>query len=112
MLIFIIKKTNLYKFLDLIDLKNISMINKKYNKLNKKKYDYIWRYQCILKFNEDFWIRAREFNKKDSLNNYRNELKRIIEFESKIKKLKLPLWDIEDYYYWWEINNKLNYKIL
>jgi hypothetical protein len=107
MLIFIIRITDLYKFLDIIDLKNILTVNRNYNKLNNIKYDYIWEYHCILKFNKDFWIKAKELNKNGSLNNYYNELKRIIQFESKIKKLKLPLWDIEDYYNWWEINSKI-----
>jgi hypothetical protein len=105
-LLLLFKKTNIYRYLNINELRKILLINKYFNKLNNKEYDYIWRYYCILKFNEDFWIRAKNKNKKNILNCWKDELKRVFDFESKIKKLGLPLWGVEDYYYWWEICNK------
>lgn len=105
-LLLLFKKTIIYKYLNLLEFNKILLINKSLRQLNKKKYDYIWEYYCILKFNEDFWTIAKKKNKKEMLNSWKDELKRIYNFELKIKKLGLPLWEIEDYYYWWEINNK------
>tara|TARA_A100000164_G_C21822195_1_gene730963 strand:+ start:622 stop:951 length:330 start_codon:yes stop_codon:yes gene_type:complete len=105
-LLLLFKKTNIYKYLIIFEFNKILLINKYFKQLNNKEYDYIWKYYCILKFNKEYWIKAKEKNKKNILNSWKDELKRIYNFELKIKRLGLPLWEKEDYYYWWDICNK------
>lgn len=88
-------------FNDLYYQFNLNIIIK-FNQLNKKLYEFInnnifiWKFICIKKFNENFWIKFNYFEKFND-NFWKSIYIKIFIFESKLIKLDIPLWNENKY---------------
>lgn len=98
----------IFDYILLKDYANLLIINKDYNIFFRNIDDYLWSKIAINEYSKEFWTKAiqRDIRISKPLKNYKEELKRLKLFEHSMQISLQKKFTINDYYRYWDTQDK------